>query len=272
MARHLFPGDVVWGPDGNVAANFPFTWWDDPVAGAQYTDITAPDGVSVVPLVTDAQGLRPVLRGPDEVKIMYCDTGAGVRFPVEGTDEVKYVLEQFRALQAEVAAIVTTSGGVTDHGQLSGLTNDDHGQYLNASRGDSRYYTKAQVDDKDATASTATSTADRDRRNHTFTQSITTVEGLTARVLPAGGGTGQVLAKTSSTDYAVAWANQTAVSYASLPAGTTLTVQKTTTWPARPTSRTDIIVQWKGADPSPAVVASGTGGMLDNVDIRLITA
>jgi hypothetical protein len=61
-------------------------------------------------------------------------------------------------------------------------------------------------------------------------------------------------------------------SYANLPAGTTLTVAKSgSTWPARPTSRTDIIVQWKGADPSPAIVSSGTGGMLDNVDIRFVT-
>lgn len=58
----------------------------------------------------------------------------------------------------------------------------------------------------------------------------------------------------------------------SLPAGCTLTVFKNgAVWPARPTNRTDIIVQWRGPDPSPAIVASGTGGMLDNVDIRLIT-
>ena len=56
-----------------------------------------------------------------------------------------------------------------------------------------------------------------------------------------------------------------------LPAGATLTVIKSGTWPARPTSRSDIIVQWKGADPSPTIVSSGTGGMLDNVDIRLVT-
>lgn len=61
-------------------------------------------------------------------------------------------------------------------------------------------------------------------------------------------------------------------SYATLPAGTTLTVVKTgSTWPARPTSRADLIVQWKGADPSPGIVSSGTGGMLDGVDVRFVT-
>jgi len=60
--------------------------------------------------------------------------------------------------------------------------------------------------------------------------------------------------------------------YDLLPAGTTLTVAKAAgVWPARPTSRSDIVVQWKGPDPSPSIVSSGTGGMLDNVDIRLIT-
>lgn len=59
---------------------------------------------------------------------------------------------------------------------------------------------------------------------------------------------------------------------ARVPAGVTLTVVKSgSTWPARPTSRTDVVVAWKGADPSPAIVASGTGGMLDNVDYRLVT-
>ena len=57
-----------------------------------------------------------------------------------------------------------------------------------------------------------------------------------------------------------------------LPAGATLTVQKSGgVWPARPTSRSDVTVQWKGPDPSPSIVSSGTGGMLNNVDIRLVT-
>lgn len=56
-----------------------------------------------------------------------------------------------------------------------------------------------------------------------------------------------------------------------MPAGTTLTVRKSGgTWPARPTSRTDITVIWVGADPSPSIVASGTTGMIDNVDERKI--
>jgi len=37
------------------------------------------------------------------------------------------------------------TGGVTDHGLLTGLADDDHPQYLNQARGDARYYTEAEV-------------------------------------------------------------------------------------------------------------------------------
>lgn len=64
---------------------------------------------------------------------------------------------------------------------------------------------------------------------------------------------------------------KTPLNYDQLPAGTTLTVVKRdNSWPPRPTDRSDIIVQWKGPDPSPPIIASGTGGMLANVDVRLI--
>ncbi len=86
---------------------------------------------------------------------------------------------------------------------------------------------------------------------------------------------GQVLTYSSGVGK---WENATPTgtnpTYANLPAGTTITVAYDTgssSWPARPTSRTDIIVQWKGPDPSPAIVESGTGGMLDNVDVRFVT-
>jgi hypothetical protein len=39
-----------------------------------------------------------------------------------------------------------SGGGATDHGQLTGLSDDDHGQYHNDTRGDARYYTQGQVD------------------------------------------------------------------------------------------------------------------------------
>jgi len=36
--------------------------------------------------------------------------------------------------------------GVTDHGALTGLADDDHGQYHNDARGDARYYTETELD------------------------------------------------------------------------------------------------------------------------------
>jgi hypothetical protein len=40
-----------------------------------------------------------------------------------------------------VPVIISTSsgGGVTDHGALTGLADDDHAQYLTDARGDARY-------------------------------------------------------------------------------------------------------------------------------------
>lgn len=40
----------------------------------------------------------------------------------------------------------TVATGITDHGVLSGLNDDDHTQYFNQSRGDARYYPRSEVD------------------------------------------------------------------------------------------------------------------------------
>jgi hypothetical protein len=42
--------------------------------------------------------------------------------------------------------IKTGVGGVSDHGGLAGLADDDHPHYLNNARGDARYYTQSQLD------------------------------------------------------------------------------------------------------------------------------
>jgi hypothetical protein len=81
----------------------------------------------------------------------------------------------------------------------------------------------------------------------------------------------------TTTALAIDVANKAQISHshvvADMPSGTTLTVFKTgSSWPARPTARADITVQWVGADPSPAIVTSGTGGMLSGSDLRWATA
>ena len=45
-----------------------------------------------------------------------------------------------------VKTYVDNNSGVTDHGALTGLSDDDHTQYHNDTRGDARYYTQSQVD------------------------------------------------------------------------------------------------------------------------------
>lgn len=52
------------------------------------------------------------------------------------------------SLTARVTALeaAPSGGGVTDHGALTGLADDDHPQYLNIARGDARYYTESEVD------------------------------------------------------------------------------------------------------------------------------
>lgn len=76
--------------------------------------------------------------------------------------------------------------GVSDHGALAGLNDDDHSQYHNDARGDARYYTKSQSDSQ--LASKADSPAG----------------------VPAGGTTGQVLSKNSNTDFDTEWTDATA--------------------------------------------------------------
>lgn len=71
-----------------------------------------------------------------------------------------------------------SGGGVSIHGALSGLSADDHPQYLNNTRGDARYYLKAEIDSKVSVAAGANSAADRTRSNHTGSQAISTVTGL----------------------------------------------------------------------------------------------
>lgn len=52
------------------------------------------------------------------------------------------------------------------------------------------------------------------------------------------------------------------IPYSDLPSGTQVTVYKNSdgTWPARPTTRTDLTVVWTGPIPRPPVLPSGTGG------------
>lgn len=115
------------------------------------------------------------------------------------------------------------------------------------------------------------------------TASAASAAALAAQVVPAGGTTGQVLSKTSATNYATGWIDPPAgtggaSAFADLTGQlggdqaapwTVMAVIKTgSTWPVRPSSRADVVVIWMGADPDPTEVDSGNGGMLRGVDMR----
>lgn len=63
------------------------------------------------------------------------------------------------------------------------------------------------------------------------------------------------------------------IAVADLPASVPLFVVKPSggSWPARPTDNASVVVFFIGADPSPAIVTSGTAGMYEN-DVRIVTA
>lgn len=50
--------------------------------------------------------------------------------------------------------------------------------------------------------------------------------------------------------------------YETVPAGSTFTLDRSGgAWPARPTTRTDVVIRWRGTAPAPTLVTSGTSGM-----------
>lgn len=99
--------------------------------------------------------------------------------------------------------------------------------------------------------------------------------GTGGAVASVNGQTGAVVLDASGVGAAASVHTHTAsqivggvLSIAQAPPGAMFAVFKTGNgWPARPTSRTDLLVAWIGADPPPPEVTTGTNGMYAN-DIR----
>lgn len=91
---------------------------------------------------------------PGRISLLY--NGQALHSPEDfeetGTNELTLTYIAPRTgdiLRANYEYLGGTSGGsigVSDHGDLSGLSDDDHPQYLNNARGDIRYYTKSEID------------------------------------------------------------------------------------------------------------------------------
>jgi len=80
------------------------------------------------------------------VRLSSTDEGADLELPSK--DERANKVLGFDASGDVIATSGSgrSGGGVTDHGQLTGLSDDDHGQYHTDARGDARYYTRTALD------------------------------------------------------------------------------------------------------------------------------
>lgn len=74
----------------------------------------------------------------------------------------------------------TVGGGTMDHGQLSGLGDDDHPQYLTSTRAQALFYTRTQVDALVAAAIETAYERARQRQYHTGLQGIGSIDGLSS--------------------------------------------------------------------------------------------
>lgn len=146
------------------------------------------DLATIAPVAAPNSGVLVVPTGPAGPK---GDPGEGV--PAGGS--TGYSLVKLSGADYHTGWSLVTGGGggggITDHGLLSGLSDDDHTQYHTDTRGDARYYLKADVD----SAIAANSTGDRNRSNHTGVQPSSTISDLTEAVqdivgsfIVAGGG------------------------------------------------------------------------------------
>lgn len=176
---------VISGSTRTVSTELfiPSFWVDPAVDGA----VSALGGGIEVPLES-VEGIALRLDGV-EVEVATA-AAAAVAAQAAAEDATENVVRTVNNTAPDSSGNVTVSGGggTSDHGALAGLTDDDHPQYHNDSRGDARYYTKSQVDSAVNNAASQNSAADRARANHTGTQPISSVSGL-QEILDGFGGT-----------------------------------------------------------------------------------
>lgn len=108
-------------------------------------DITGPRGLQGE---TGMQGIQGEV-GPTGPTGLQGETGANGTDGVDGVVQAIVAGTNITVDSTDPAnPIVSASGGegTSDHGVLTGLTDDDHTQYHNDTRGDARYYVKSAVD------------------------------------------------------------------------------------------------------------------------------
>lgn len=241
MARTLYggsPADViatVTSDDGDLAPYVgTLTAWDSLSGGAQLTNLTTTGGSAITVVTSDSVG-RVVFYGPDPYTApIWLEDGNGYRWRIDPAD---------LAFRTGPAGKGVSSLTIDGSGHLIATYTDATTQDVGLAVGASGSIWR----DGAGTPSTGLG-AVGDWYNNTTTGDVYEKTGVATYTLR-----GNLLGGT--------------VALAGLPAGTTLTVYKSGgTWPARPTSRTDITVNWVGVSPGPTIVASGTGGAIDGKD------
>jgi DNA-directed RNA polymerase subunit F len=86
------------------------------------------------------------------MSVEYEGDATGVQLSITSSGQIQYTSPNFPGFVSVILnhrnindAVISTGGGVTDHGALTGLADDDHTQYHNDTRGDARYYTQTQL-------------------------------------------------------------------------------------------------------------------------------
>lgn len=112
---------IVLGSDGKLYA-------PTPSGTVTPSSLISSQATNSLTLGTDSKLFVPPVSGATAASVRSTDAG---NYTVLGTDGKLYT--------------PTPATPIIDHGALTGLTDDDHTQYLNNTRGDVRYYIKAQT-------------------------------------------------------------------------------------------------------------------------------
>lgn len=91
------------------------------------------------------------------------------------SNKITNLADPTAAQDAATKAYADSVGGASDHGALTGLSDDDHTQYHNDTRGDARYYQQSEIGS--ATASSGSDLVGDDATYSNFTPAAATVKG-----------------------------------------------------------------------------------------------
>ena len=124
------PSDGLWG----VAPNAVVTFWNDPDAGTQYTDLLDAASAPITQVVADEYGFVPRFFGPDSITGMWADAGGSSRAWIEARNvgggggtaytSVTRIVASATAPADVRAAAQYVCDGVADQVQIQQALND----------------------------------------------------------------------------------------------------------------------------------------------------